>query len=692
MSSSPAPNDLLAAGIEALDSGITVFDAQLRLVAVNQRFFQLIGIPPTVARVGATIDALFRYNAEHGEYGPGDIEEQVAQRVAIARQFVAHSFERERPDGRIVEVRGSPLPEGGGFVTIYTDITVQRRREQALDKLRAELEQHVAERTAELQRKTTQLEQVIRHIRQGITLFNRDLELELCNQQFLDIMRMPAELNQPGRPFADFIRFNSERGEYGPGDVQTQVRERVKQARDFTPHHFERMRPDGTAVEVIGEPTSDGGFVTTYLDVSARKRIESELQASERRFRDFATAATDWFFETDAQLRITWLSDRLQQIVGIAPARVVGKRREEFAQAQGLDITTSHWRDHLAQCGARQPYRDFAYRARDDQGVWHDISISAVPAFDEVGQFIGYRGVGREVTALKNAERALQASEALMRAILETSPIGVALIARAPRQVRVCNSRMAELMECDSASDLLDQPLSGSCLELMQRIEQALQWDGAEMQLTRSGGSPWWALVTARALDYRDEAALLVWVYDVTELHLARESMQRMALHDPLTDLANRRYLSEYAQQALDRAQRLGTRGALIYIDLDGFKAVNDAFGHQQGDDLLVALTQAMAARLRRTDFLARIGGDEFAVLVEGIPSDQDPVDLAREISALVIEVAAAQLPAGATAVGASAGVVFFGTDPIELDVLLSRADAAMYRAKANGRGQVCIA
>lgn len=150
MPSASAPTDLLAAGIEALDSGITVFDADLRLVAVNQRFFQLIGIPPEVARVGATIDALFRYNAEHGEYGPGDIEEQVAQRVSIARQFVAHSFERERPDGRIVEVRGSPLPAGGGFVTIYTDITVQRRREQALDKLRAELEQRVAERTAEL--------------------------------------------------------------------------------------------------------------------------------------------------------------------------------------------------------------------------------------------------------------------------------------------------------------------------------------------------------------------------------------------------------------------------------------------------------------------------------------------------------------------------------------------------------------
>ena len=691
MSLENAHSELLAAGIEALDSGITVFDSELRLVAVNQRFFQLIGIPPEVASPGASIEALFRYNAEHGEYGPGNIEEQVSQRVAIARQFVAHSFERERPDGRIVEVRGSPLPNGGGFVTIYTDITAQRRREQALDKLRAELEQRVAERTAELQHKTTQLEQVVRHTRQGITLFNRALELELCNQQFLDIMRMPPELGQPGTPFADFIRYNAERGEYGPGDVDALVQKRVGQAQNFTPHQFERTRPDGTTVEVIGAPTSDGGFVTTYLDVTGRKRIESELRASERRFRDFATAATDWFFETDAQLRFTWLSDRFTEVSGITPDQLLGKRRDEFAQSQGQDITQSHWRDHLAQCHARQPYRDFTYAAKDKDGAAHDLSISAIPAFDEDGKFIGYRGVGREITALKTAERALQASEAQMRTILSASPIGVALVARAQRQVRVCNARMAELMECASTDELLHQPLRGSCHALVQRLEQTPEWDGTEMQLTRVDGSPWWALVTARALDYRDEAALLIWVYDVTELHLARESVQRMALHDPLTDLANRRYLQEYAQQALDRAQRLGTRGALIYLDLDGFKAVNDRYGHQQGDDLLVALTQALTSRLRRTDFLARIGGDEFAVLVEGIPNDQDPVDLASEINSLVHEVAAALLPSDAAPVGASAGVAFFGGEPIGLEALLKRADAAMYCAKDSGRGHVCV-
>lgn len=686
----PASSSLLAAGIEALDSGITVFDAQLRLVAVNQRFFQLVGIPGDVAVPGTFIDALFRYNAEHGEYGAGDVEELVAQRVAIARQFVAHQFERERPDGRIIEVRGSPLP-GGGFVTIYTDITVQRRREQALERLRSELEERVQERTAELARKTAQLEQVVNHIRHGITLVNGELELELCNRQFLDIMRFPADFTALKRPFADFIRYNAERGEYGPGDVEKQVSERVAQARSSQPHRFERTRPDGTTIEVIGTPTPGGGFVTTYIDVSERKRAEASLRASEQRFRDFASAATDWYFETDAQLRYTWLSEQFLAATGVDVSRVLGKTREEFAGLECMAQDTEKWAQHTAQLRAHAPYRDFTYRQPDTHGQWRDISVSAVPAFSEKGVFLGYRGVGREITAFKNAERALQASEAQLRTILEASPVGVALVSQAQRVVRVCNARMAQLMGEASAAALLNQPLHGPCEDLLGRIEQSGGLSNIELPLMDGDGRTWWALVTARPMDYRGEAAYLVWVYDVTELHTAREAMERMALHDPLTDLANRRYLQDYAQQAMDRTQRLGTRGALIYIDLDGFKSVNDHYGHQQGDELLVAIAQAMSARLRRTDFLARIGGDEFAVLVENIPSEQDPLDLAQEITVLVRQVAASRLPPGPCSVGASAGLAYFGAQTQGLDSLLSRADAAMYRAKARGRGQVCV-
>lgn len=680
---------LLAAGIEALDSGITVFDAELRLVAVNQRFFQLMGIPPDVAVPGTSIEALFRYNAEHGEYGSGDVEEQVAQRVSMARKFAPHAFERERPDGRIVEVRGSPLPQGG-FVTIYTDITVQRRRELALEQLRAELEQRVAQRTQELAHKTVQLQLVVDHITHGISLVNKDLQLELCNQQFLDIMRMPASLATTGREFADFIRFNAERGEYGAGDVETLVRERVELARRAQAHHFERVRPDGTAVEVIGTPTPGGGFVTTYIDITRRKEDEARLRASEQRFRDFASAATDWFFETDAQLRYTWFSERLFQVTGMRAESIIGKRRDEFVDSAVIAQEPEKWAQHLRQMHAHEPFRDFTYRQRDAAGVLHDFSVSAVPAFDDGGAFIGYRGVGREISDVKNAERALQASQSQLRAILDASPVGVALISRVQRSMLACNMRMAQLLGAQGESSLVGLPVQGACAALLDRIGTAEQLDNVEWPLTGMQQGARWALVSVRTMNYGGDDALLVWVLDVTELHAARESVQRMALHDPLTDLANRRYLQEHAQKAIDRAQRLGSRGALIYLDLDGFKAVNDRLGHQRGDALLVTVAQALTARLRRTDFLARVGGDEFAVLVESIPNDQDPVDLAQEMITMVKDVARTHLSPLDMGVGASAGVAYFGDADAALDDLLNRADAAMYRAKALGRGQVC--
>ncbi|UUZ78309.1 PAS-domain containing protein [Polaromonas sp. P1(28)-13] len=103
-----------------------------------------------MAFVGATFESFMRYNAERGEYGPGDVEELVAERMRLARHFTPHYTERDRPGGQILAVRGEPLPHNG-FVTLYTDITASRRYEQQIQQQNVELENRVAERTIELQ-------------------------------------------------------------------------------------------------------------------------------------------------------------------------------------------------------------------------------------------------------------------------------------------------------------------------------------------------------------------------------------------------------------------------------------------------------------------------------------------------------------------------------------------------------------
>ncbi|GHD72675.1 PAS-domain containing protein [Vogesella fluminis] len=119
----PSPDTALGAtllsGLELLEQGITVFDAGLRLVACNQRFLTLLDFPPQLAAVGTPFEAFIRYNACRGEYGPGDAELQVAERVVRAQRFERHEFERRRPDGSLLRVRGAPLPQGG-FITLYS--------------------------------------------------------------------------------------------------------------------------------------------------------------------------------------------------------------------------------------------------------------------------------------------------------------------------------------------------------------------------------------------------------------------------------------------------------------------------------------------------------------------------------------------------------------------------------------------
>lgn len=293
---------LLAEGLDQLDIGFTVFDRELVMVAANRRFQDLLNFPAALCQPGTTMEAALRHNAQQGEYGPGDVTIQVQQRLDLARQFLPHRFERVRPDGSIIEVCGHPL-SGGGMVTTYTDVTVPRQREQALRALSSELEQRVEERTAELRRREAELarkaallESVISNVNQGISYFNADLVIELCNAKFGELLELPPELCRPGATFEQLADYNARRGEYGPGDIDELVRSRVETARQFLPHRFERTRPvDGRTLEIMGMPTPEGGMVSTYFDITGRK-------AAEQRIRELNAVLEQRVAERSAQL------------------------------------------------------------------------------------------------------------------------------------------------------------------------------------------------------------------------------------------------------------------------------------------------------------------------------------------------------------------------------------------------------
>lgn len=168
-------------------------------------------------------------------------------------------------------------------------------------------------------------------------------------------------------------------------------------------------------------------------------------------------------------------------------------------------------------------------------------------------------------------------------------------------------------------------------------------------------------------------------------LEEAREQLAHSALHDHLTGLPNRRYVEEHLRRTLAAASRSGEMVAVLQIDLDGFKQINDRFGHAVGDSVLVAVARRMSSVIRRADFLGRIGGDEFVVVATEARNPRGLANLARRLTQILSQ--PIEVDAVSCTLGASVGIALSPPLDAEPERLLSQADAALYAAKAEGRG-----
>ncbi len=203
------------------------------------------------------------------------------QWAAHRRQIEAREpFELEYPidlgsDGvSWFHVRGAPrFAEEGEFLGYYgtsRDITEAKRTE------------------AEIRKKTVVLQATLENMSQGISVVDANLRMTAMNRRFCELLELPEQMAREGADFADFVRFNVRRGEYGPCDEEDKVREMVARAREMRPHRFRRTRPNGRVIEVVGTPMGEGGFVTTYTDVTEQEVAERALRLSEQRYRALA--------------------------------------------------------------------------------------------------------------------------------------------------------------------------------------------------------------------------------------------------------------------------------------------------------------------------------------------------------------------------------------------------------------------
>jgi diguanylate cyclase (GGDEF)-like protein len=199
-----------------------------------------------------------------------------------------------------------------------------------------------------------------------------------------------------------------------------------------------------------------------------------------------------------------------------------------------------------------------------------------------------------------------------------------------------------------------------------------------------AGNSPNESLVLLQAFMGVIAMMAMTLAASVAQRRRVEAELAHLADHDSLTDLFNRRRFQADLSRHLAEAKRYGTRGSLLFLDLDEFKAINDRLGHTAGDKLLVALAAVLRGRLRETDLLARLGGDEFAIILPHTRGDQ-ALALAEQLVEAIrrhpFQAAGQSVPITATI-----GVALFPEDGLTVDQLLARADAAMYEAKRLGR------
>jgi PAS domain S-box-containing protein len=378
---------VLSATLENMDQGISVVDSNLCLLACNRRFAELLDFPLSLTLPGTPFEAFTRYNAERGEYGPGDIDEQVGARVALAGRFEAHRFRRVRPNGVVLEIVGSPMPDGG-FVTTYTDVTDQVRAEEAL------------------RRQAAILQTTLDHLEQGISVMDADLHMTAMNHRFCELLGFPEDMARNGAPFEAFFRYNAERGEYGPCDVERMVKEKIEIARRFEPHCFKRTRPDGRVIEVRGTPIKGGGLVTSYTDVTAREHAEEILRRSEQRYRTLVDVSPEAIFVSRHRI-ILLINEAARRLLGLAPDDdLVGSDLLEFVDptCHAAVIERIAALEADIDPALRMPRVEQVYRHRNGSAIAVEASAARVALEDGPAVL----SIVRDITARKRAEQAVR--------------------------------------------------------------------------------------------------------------------------------------------------------------------------------------------------------------------------------------------------------------------------------------------
>ena len=442
-----------------------------------------------------------------------------------------------------------------------------------------------------------------------------------------------------------------------------------------------------------GEPLY---FIAQLVDVTASKRTAGELRLSEERYRTLANSLPQTSVVTyDRELRLTLAAGPALIEAGVDPRAVEGR-----GLADAVPDAERAMLEPLFRAPLHGESRSIEYTDASGRSLW----LRTLPLRGGDGKITGGMAVSLDVTDRVRAERGQHEAEERFKRAFEDSGVGMATarVGDGDDVLIDVNDALCDLtgyprdhllrtgLEAVTHPD--DVPAAQAALQrLLSGEEDSVQ---TELRLMDREGRPIWVLVATSLV--RDESGApvlrIIQLQDVTEHKRFERQLQHLADHDPLTGLFNRRRFEEELSRELATASRYGRGGAVIALDLDHFKFVNDSLGHAAGDELISRVAGLLEDRLRESDIVARLSGDEFAVVLPQA-DERRALGVADELLETIREgaiVAGGPVPAGTTA---SVGVAMFGDDPdaVTGEELLAEADLAMYEAKEAGRDRHAI-